>query len=71
MSLLPDADKLRASDWVAKGFTEALRHGFHIHELGHAHWAAHNENRMPVGMPPDVPDWRELGAPTSARSDEP
>jgi len=58
-----------ASD--AMGFTEALRHGFHIHELGHAHWAAHNENRYPVGLPPNVPDWRTLGAPKLARRDEP
>lgn len=55
----------------AMGFTEALRHAFHIHELGHAHWAAANENRFPVGLPPDVPDWRTLGAPTPARRDEP
>ena len=55
----------------AMGFTEALRHGFHIHELGHAHWAAHNENRYPVGLPPDVPDWRTLGAPKPARPDTP
>jgi enoyl-CoA hydratase len=46
-----------ASD--AMGFTEALRHAFHIHELGHAHWAAHNENRYPIGLPPDVEDWRK------------
>jgi len=58
-----------ASDTM--GFTEALRHAFHIHELGHAHWAAHNENRYPVGLPPDVPDWRTLGAPKPARRDEP
>jgi enoyl-CoA hydratase len=58
-----------ASD--AMGFTEALRHGFHIHELGHAHWAAANENRWPVGMPPDVPDWRTLGPPKPARPDTP
>lgn len=45
-----------ASD--AMGFTEALRHAFHVHELGHAHWAAHNENRYPLGLPPDVEDWR-------------
>ncbi|MGV0641868.1 enoyl-CoA hydratase [Mycolicibacterium sp. XJ879] len=55
----------------AMGFTEALRHAFHIHELGHAHWAAHNENRYPVGLPPNVPDWRTLGAPKPARRDEP
>ena len=55
----------------AMGFTEALRHAFHIHELGHAHWAAANENRYPVGLPPDVPDWRTLGAPKLARHDEP
>lgn len=58
-----------ASD--AMGFTEALRHAFHIHELGHAHWASANENRWPVGMPPDVPDWRTLGAPKPARRDTP
>ena len=58
-----------ASD--AMGFTEALRHAFHIHELGHAHWAAANENRYPVGLPPDVPDWRTLGAPTPSRRDIP
>ncbi len=58
-----------ASD--AMGFTEALRHAFHIHELGHAHWAAHNENRYPVGLPPNVPDWRTLGAPKLSRRDEP
>jgi enoyl-CoA hydratase len=55
----------------AMGFTEALRHAFHIHELGHAHWAAANENRYPVGLPPDVPDWRTLGPPKPARRDEP
>ncbi|MGE0217820.1 enoyl-CoA hydratase [Mycolicibacterium sp.] len=58
-----------ASD--AMGFPEALRHAFHIHELGHAHWAASNENRFPVGLPPDVPDWRTLGPPKPARRDEP
>jgi enoyl-CoA hydratase len=45
-----------ASD--AMGFTEALRHGFHIHQLGHAHWSVHNENNYPVALPPDVPDWK-------------
>lgn len=55
----------------AMGFNEALRHAFHIHELGHAHWAAVNENRFPVGLPPNVPDWRTLGAPTPARRDTP
>jgi enoyl-CoA hydratase len=55
----------------AMGFTEALRHAFHIHELGHAHWAAANENRFPVGLPPDVPDWRTAGAPKLAHRDEP
>lgn len=58
-----------ASD--AMGFTEALRHAFHIHELGHAHWASANENRWPVGMPPDVPDWRSAGPPRPARRDVP
>lgn len=55
----------------AMGFTEALRHGFHIHELGHAHWAAHNENRWPVGMPPDVEDWRTAKPTQPARRDQP
>jgi enoyl-CoA hydratase len=58
-----------ASD--AMGFTEALRHAFHIHELGHAHWAAHNENRFPVGQPPDVEDWRTAGPTRIARRDTP
>ncbi len=58
-----------ASD--AMGFTEALRHAFHIHELGHAHWAAHNENRFPVGQPPDVEDWRTAGKTQIARRDIP
>ncbi len=42
-----------------------------LHELGHAHWAAANENRYPVGLPPDVPDWRTLGPPTPSRRDTP
>ncbi|MBV9352277.1 MAG: enoyl-CoA hydratase [Mycobacterium sp.] len=58
-----------ASD--AMGFTEALRHAFHIHELGHAHWAARNENRFPVGLPPDVEDWREAKPSKVARRDTP
>ena len=58
-----------ASD--AMGFTESLRHAFHIHELGHAHWAAHNENRFPVGLPPDVEDWRTAGPTKVARRDTP
>ncbi|MGF2943959.1 enoyl-CoA hydratase [Mycobacterium sp. Lab-001] len=58
-----------ASD--AMGFTEALRHAFHIHELGHAHWAAHNENKYPVGLPPDVEDWRNAKPTKLARRDTP
>ncbi|OBG99807.1 enoyl-CoA hydratase [Mycobacterium sp. E2699] len=58
-----------ASD--AMGFTEALRHAFHIHELGHAHWAAHNENRYAVGLPPDVEDWRGAKPTQIARRDTP
>ncbi|WP_055403288.1 MULTISPECIES: enoyl-CoA hydratase [unclassified Mycobacterium] len=58
-----------ASD--AMGFTEALRHAFHIHELGHAHWAAHNENRYAVGLPPDVEDWRTAKPTQVARRDTP
>ncbi|EUA87071.1 enoyl-CoA hydratase/isomerase domain protein [Mycobacterium ulcerans str. Harvey] len=55
----------------AMGFTEALRHAFHVHELGHAHWAAHNENRYPIGLPPDVEDWRTAGPTQVARRDTP
>ncbi|MEB3021756.1 enoyl-CoA hydratase [[Mycobacterium] crassicus] len=55
----------------AMGFTEALRHGFHIHQLGHAHWSAHNENRAPLGLPPDVEDWRTAGPTAVARRDQP
>ncbi|OBH38424.1 enoyl-CoA hydratase [Mycobacterium sp. E342] len=58
-----------ASD--AMGFTEALRHAFHIHELGHAHWAAHNENRYAVGLPPEVEDWRNAKPTQVARRDTP
>ncbi|OBJ01475.1 enoyl-CoA hydratase [Mycobacterium alsense] len=55
----------------AMGFTEALRHAFHVHELGHAHWAAHNENRYAVGLPPDVEDWRDAKPTQVARRDTP
>ncbi|ORW21494.1 enoyl-CoA hydratase [Mycolicibacter nonchromogenicus] len=55
----------------AMGFTEALRHGFHIHQLGHAHWSAHNENRAPVGLPPDVEDWRTARPTAVVRRDQP
>jgi enoyl-CoA hydratase/carnithine racemase len=58
-----------ASD--AMGFNEALRHAFHIHELGHAHWAAKNENRWPVGQVPDVEDWRTATPTQPARRDVP
>jgi enoyl-CoA hydratase len=58
-----------ASD--AMGFTEALRHAFHVHELGHAHWAAHNQNRYPIGLPPDVEDWRTAKPTKVARRDTP
>ncbi|CAN5819554.1 enoyl-CoA hydratase [soil metagenome] len=68
-SLLVKDSVNAASD--AMGFTEALRHAFHIHELGHAHWAAKNENRFPVGQPPDVEDWRTAGPTKIARRDVP
>ncbi|WP_156628805.1 enoyl-CoA hydratase [Mycobacterium sp. 1274756.6] len=55
----------------AMGFDEALRHGFHIHQLGHAHWAATNDNRFPVALPPDVEDWRSAGPTQLARRDRP
>ncbi len=58
-----------ASD--AMGFTEALRHAFHIHELGHAHWSVKNENRFPVGQAPDVEDWRTGAKTQPARRDVP
>jgi enoyl-CoA hydratase len=55
----------------AMGFTEALRHGFHVHQLGHAHWAAHNENKYSVALPPEVEDWRTATATQPARRDTP
>ena len=58
-----------ASD--AMGYTEALRHAFHVHLLGHAHWAAFNENRWPVGQPPHVEDWRDAKPTKLARRDTP
>ena len=58
-----------ASD--AMGYTEALRHAFHVHLLGHAHWAAFNENRWPVGQPPHVESWRDAKPTKLARRDEP
>lgn len=58
-----------ASD--AMGFTSALRHSFHIHELGHAHWSATNENRWPVAQAPDVEDWRTARPTELARRDVP
>jgi enoyl-CoA hydratase len=58
-----------ASD--AMGFTEALRHAFHIHELGHAHWSVKNDNRFPLGQPPEVEDWRTAGRTRPALRDTP
>ncbi|NDJ88928.1 enoyl-CoA hydratase [Mycolicibacter kumamotonensis] len=55
----------------AMGFSEALRHGFHIHQLGHAHWSAHNDNKFPIALPPEVPDWRTATATDLARRDRP
>ncbi len=41
------------------GFLNAVRHGFHIHQLAHAHWAAVNEDGYIVARPEHgVPDWR-------------
>ena len=55
----------------AMGFAEALRHGFHIHQLGHAHWSALNDDKHPCGKPPDVEDWRTAQATQLARRDSP
>ncbi|MGV0626204.1 enoyl-CoA hydratase [Mycolicibacter minnesotensis] len=55
----------------AMGFSEALRHGFHLHQLGHAHWSAHNANKLPIAQPPEVPDWRTAKATDLARRDQP
>ena len=55
----------------AMGFSEAMRHSFHIHELGHAHWAALNENGFPVALPPEVEDWRTARPTEVARRDTP
>jgi enoyl-CoA hydratase len=63
VATLPTMAALLVKDSVnaaadAMGFAEALKHAFHIHELGHAHWAAHNDNKSPVALPPEVVDWR-------------
>jgi enoyl-CoA hydratase/carnithine racemase len=63
IATLPTMAALLVKDSVnaaadAMGFAEALKHAFHIHELGHAHWAAHNDNKSPVALPPEVVDWR-------------
>jgi len=63
VAALPTMAALLVKDSVnaaadAMGFTEALKHAFHIHELGHAHWSAHNDNKSPVALPPSVVDWR-------------
>ena len=55
----------------AMGFSEALRHAFHIHQLGHAHWSAMYDDKFPLARPPEVDDWRSAGAPKPARYDEP
>jgi enoyl-CoA hydratase len=55
----------------AMGFAEALRHGFHIHQLGHAHWAAFNDDKFPCGKPPHVEDWRTAKPTQLARRDTP
>jgi enoyl-CoA hydratase len=63
IATLPTMAALLVKDSVnaaadAMGFTEALKHAFHIHELGHAHWSAYNDNKSPVALPPAVADWR-------------
>jgi enoyl-CoA hydratase len=55
----------------AMGFSEALRHGFHIHQLGHAHWSVHNDNKAPIAMPPDVDDWRTASRSKVSSRDQP
>lgn len=55
----------------AMGFSEALRHGFHIHQLGHAHWSARNDNKFPIALPPEVPDWRTARPTGLAQRDQP
>lgn len=55
----------------AMGFPEALKHAFHIHELGHAHWVAKNENGFPVAQVPDVQDWRTAPPTLPLRKDTP
>jgi enoyl-CoA hydratase len=58
-----------ASD--AMGFTEALRHAYHIHHLGHAHRAARNDDKYPCARPRDVPHWRDVGCASLSRPEVP
>jgi enoyl-CoA hydratase len=47
------------------GFYNALQHGFHIHELNHAHWAEANGD----GYPAEKIDWRNAPRVTPAVKD--
>ncbi|ORM36697.1 enoyl-CoA hydratase [Williamsia sp. 1135] len=51
----------------AMGFQESLKHSYYIHQLGHAHWSALHDDRLPVAKPgPDIDDWRTAGPPKSS-----
>jgi enoyl-CoA hydratase len=68
---LPSMTSLLIKDSVnaaadAMGFTAALKHAFQVHQVGHAHWTLHNDNRTPVALPPEVADWRTAGEPRRA-----
>lgn len=56
----------------AMGFQQSLKHSFDLHQLGHAHWTAINDDKFPAGKPgPDIADWRTAGPPTPAHKDKP
>lgn len=56
----------------AMGFSESLKHSFYLHQLGHAHWMAINDDKFPAGKPgPDITDWRTAGPASPARKNVP
>ena len=53
------------------GFYNALNACFTLHELNHAHWAAHNGDGWPTAKPDSgIPDWRSAPPVVAAVKDQ-
>src|SRR5207248_6326829 len=53
------------------GFYNALNACFSLHELNHAHWAAHNGDGWPTAKPDSgIPDWRSAPPVVAAVKDQ-